>query len=128
MTPPGDPSPETLFADATYDRGAAALQALRVQIGDDTFFTLLRRWVTDNANGNVSTADLVALAERVSGQQLDAFFEAWIYTPSKPGGAYPGSGAQELIGSGAPGGAPPRRASGPPGRAPGDGASRDGPG
>ena len=36
--------------------------------------------------GNVSTADLVRLAERVSGQDLDAFFEAKIYTPEKPAG------------------------------------------
>jgi aminopeptidase N len=83
-TPPGDPGRGTLFAEATYDRGAAALQALRVKIGDEAFFTLLRRWATENAGGNVSTADLVALAEQVSGQQLDAFFTAWIYTPSRP--------------------------------------------
>ncbi len=48
--------------------------------------TLLRRWTTDNAGGSVSTADLVALAEEVSGQQLDDFFTEWIYTPSKPEG------------------------------------------
>jgi aminopeptidase N len=83
-TPPGDPTPQTLFAAAIYDRGAAALQALRVEIGDEAFFTLLRRWATENAGGNVSTADLVALAEQVSGQQLDAFFDTWIYAAGKP--------------------------------------------
>jgi aminopeptidase N len=83
-TPPGDPSAQTLFAAATYDRGAAALQALRVKIGDPAFFTLLRRWATENADGNVDTADFVALAESVSGQELDAFFTTWIYTPAKP--------------------------------------------
>ncbi|GAB4079265.1 M1 family metallopeptidase [Modestobacter muralis] len=83
-TPPGDPSPETLFAAATYDRGAAALQALRVAIGDPAFFAVLRAWATENADGNVTTADFVALSERISGQQLDAFFQAWIYAPVKP--------------------------------------------
>ncbi|MBB3676303.1 M1 family metallopeptidase [Modestobacter versicolor] len=83
-TPPGDPGAETLFADATYDRGAAALQALRVEIGDADFFALLEAWATTNRNGNVTTADLVALAEQVSGQQLDDFFQVWIYTPEKP--------------------------------------------
>ena len=83
-TPPGDPSPETLFAASTYDRGAAALQALRVKIGDEAFFTVLRRWATENADSNVSTADLVALAEQVSGTELDSFFQVWIYEPSKP--------------------------------------------
>ena len=83
-TPPGDPSPQTLFDAATYDRGGAALQALRRKIGDRAFFTVLRRWTTENAGRNVTTADFVALAESVSRQRLDAFFTAWIYTPSKP--------------------------------------------
>jgi aminopeptidase N len=83
-TPPGDPSAQTLFDAATYDRGAAALQALRVKIGDPAFFTLLRRWATENADGNVDTADFVALAEGVSGQELDGFFTTWIYRPGKP--------------------------------------------
>jgi aminopeptidase N len=82
--PPGDPSAQHLFAAATYNRGAGALQALRVQIGDPAFFTLLRRWTTQHAGGNVRTADFVALAERVSHQQLDAFFQTWIYTAGKP--------------------------------------------
>jgi aminopeptidase N len=83
-TPPGDPGAEDLFAAATYDRGAAALQALRAKVGDEDFFTLLRRWATENADGNVTTADFAALAEEVSGQPLEAFFTAWIYTPAKP--------------------------------------------
>ncbi|MGY1804942.1 M1 family metallopeptidase [Blastococcus sp. SYSU D00922] len=83
-TPPGDPTAEDLFNAATYDRGAAALHALRLEIGKGAFFDVLHRWATENEDGNVSTADLVALAEEVSGQDLDAFFTAWIYTPEKP--------------------------------------------
>jgi aminopeptidase N len=84
--PPGDPGPQDLFAPATYDRGAAALQALRVRIGDRSFFTVLRRWATENEDGNVTTADFVALAEQVGGQQLDGFFADWISTPERPEG------------------------------------------
>ena len=82
--PPGEPGAKELFDDATYDRGAAALQALREKIGDQAFFTVLRRWTTENAGGNVTTADFVALAEQVSGQSLDAFFDTWIYRPGRP--------------------------------------------
>ena len=46
---------------------------------------LFARGTTENADGNVSTADLVALAEEVSGQDLHAFFTVWIDTPGKPG-------------------------------------------
>jgi aminopeptidase N len=83
-TPPGDPGAADLFAAATYDRGAATLQALRVEIGDEAFTRLLRTWTTRNAGANVSTADFAALAEEVSGQQLDAFFQTWVYAPEKP--------------------------------------------
>ena len=81
---PADPGALGLFAGATYDRGASTLHALRQKIGDADFFALLRRWATQNADGTVTTADFVALAERVSGRQLDGFFDTWLYTPEKP--------------------------------------------
>ena len=34
--------------------------------------------------GNVATAQFIAAPERVSGQQLDAFFDVWLYQPVKP--------------------------------------------
>ena len=52
----GDPGPDQLFESPVYDRGAATLHALRLQIGDDDFFRLLRRWVRRHAGGNVTTA------------------------------------------------------------------------
>jgi aminopeptidase N len=84
--PPGDPGAERLFAPATYERGAAALHALRTEIGDDYFFQVLRRWATDNAGRNVTTADFIALAGEVSEQSLEDFFTAWLYAPERPEG------------------------------------------
>jgi aminopeptidase N len=83
-TRPGNPGAVDMFHPAVYDRGAATLHALRKKIGDRAFFTVLRRWTTQNADGTVRTADFVALAERVSGRRLDAFFTTWLYTPRKP--------------------------------------------
>jgi aminopeptidase N len=60
------------------------LQALRAKVGERAFATILRRWYAENRDGNVTTADFVALAERVSKQGLDAFFDAWLYQPVKP--------------------------------------------
>ena len=48
------------------------------------FFTILRTWYAENRNGNVTTADFIALAERVSGQQLDDFFHVWLYEEGRP--------------------------------------------
>lgn len=60
------------------------LQALRGEVGDDTFFRILRRWYAENRYGNVTTADFIALSERVSGQQLDTLFSAWLYEDGRP--------------------------------------------
>jgi len=78
------PGPEDLFASTVYVRGALTLQALRERIGDIDFFRLLRRWYAENRDGNVTTAQFVSLAERVSHQQLDAFFANWLLSPGKP--------------------------------------------
>ena len=60
------------------------LQALRQKVGDDTFFAILRAWYRENRNGNVTTADFIALAERKSGLDLGGFFDAWLYQEGKP--------------------------------------------
>ncbi|MGH3368626.1 MAG: M1 family metallopeptidase [Nocardioidaceae bacterium] len=85
--PPGDPgSVGRLFAMPVYHRGAMALHALRMRVGDRAFFTILRRWARENAYSSASTADLVALSERVSGKELSRLFRVWLYVPEKPRG------------------------------------------
>jgi aminopeptidase N len=73
-----------IFDRRVYGRGAMTLQALRNRIGDDDFSALLRRWVGDRAGGNGSTAEFEALAEEVSGEDLDGFFAAWLHATTKP--------------------------------------------
>jgi aminopeptidase N len=65
-------------------RGAMTLQVLRNQVGDRDFFRILRAWAARKAGGNGTTAQFVALAERISGQQLDGLFNAWLFTAGKP--------------------------------------------
>ncbi len=85
--PPGDPGTVgRLFAHPVYDRGAMTLQVLRERVGDRAFFSILRRWARANAHGTVTTEEFVALAERVSGKQLDRLFHVWLYVPEKPQG------------------------------------------
>jgi aminopeptidase N len=73
-----------IFASFVYQRGAMALQALRNRIGEDDFSALLHRWVADREGGNGSTAEFEALAEEVSGEDLDGFFTAWLHSGTKP--------------------------------------------
>ncbi len=84
MWPPAQPPADQLFGPPIYIRGAWSLHALRLRLGDDAFFALLRAWVTRYQYGNASTADFMALAEEVSGQSLADFFQAWLYTAAVP--------------------------------------------
>ncbi len=74
-----DPTPELMFDDRVYKRGALTLHALRCAVGDDTFFTILRTWVADNAGGSVSTEGFVQHAEQVAGRTLGFVFRPWLY-------------------------------------------------
>jgi aminopeptidase N len=78
----GDPA--LLFNGTVYYRGGMTLQALREKIGDMTFFQLLKAWATQNRYGNVTTPQFIALAEQMSGMDLTAFFDAWIFQEAKP--------------------------------------------
>jgi aminopeptidase N len=80
----GDPKRRNMFDIAVYVRGAMTLQALREKIGDGPFFTLLRTWTAEHRHANATTPDFVALAERISGRDLDAFFQTWLYSARKP--------------------------------------------
>ncbi|GLI27389.1 peptidase [Agromyces rhizosphaerae] len=80
----GDPGPTGLFAGPVYDRGAATLHALRLEVGDDDFFAAAQLWLERYDDGTATSDDFQAVYEEVSGLDLDAFFETWLYTPEKP--------------------------------------------
>lgn len=88
MFPPGDPPPDDLFGSAVYVRGAWTLHALRLEVGDEVFFEIIRTYYDRFQGGNATTADFIAVAEAVSGQSLDALFQAWLYDEEAP--AVPG--------------------------------------
>ena len=57
-----DPGPELMFDDRVYKRGALTLHALRLTVGDDAFFSLLKDWVAEHSGGSVTTEDFRAFA------------------------------------------------------------------
>ncbi|MEU0549286.1 M1 family metallopeptidase [Micromonospora sp. NPDC005979] len=83
-TPPGKPGVKDLFSESVYQRGGMTLHALRVAVGDKAFFEIVKTWAAEKRNGVATTAEFVALAERISGKQLDALFDAWLYGAKKP--------------------------------------------
>jgi aminopeptidase N len=82
--PPGDARPDDLFHESVYTRGGMTLHALRKEIGDEAFFELIRTWVAEHEHGSVTTAQFTALAEKISGKELDSLFDAWLFQPRRP--------------------------------------------
>ncbi|MFI0481109.1 M1 family metallopeptidase [Actinomadura sp. 9N215] len=80
----GDPKRDTMFNDRVYNGGALMIQFLREKIGDDKFFTLTRTWLARYHHRNAETEQFTRMAEQISGQDLDAFFKDWLYSPIKP--------------------------------------------
>lgn len=80
----GDPGPDDLFDDRVYKRGALLLHALRLTVGDDAFFGILREWVTRHRHSNASTDDLVALANEITADDVSEVFDEWLYEKPLP--------------------------------------------
>lgn len=81
---PGAPGADTLFAGPVYLRGAMTLQALRAKVGEAAFFAILQAWAREHRDGNGTTRQFIALAERLSGRQLDTLFDEWLFQADKP--------------------------------------------
>jgi aminopeptidase N len=80
----GDPGADHLFTEVPYAGGAVLLHELRERLGDETFFHLLQEWAARYRYSTATTEDFIALAEEVSGEDLEAFFTDWLYTPWTP--------------------------------------------
>ncbi|MCP3976794.1 MAG: M1 family metallopeptidase [bacterium] len=81
---PGVPPSFDLFNRAVYRVGAMTLHALRLTVGDDAFFDILKAYAARFANGSAVTADFVALAEEISAMELDDLFDAWLIEQPVP--------------------------------------------
>ena len=71
-------------SDMVYFRSAIALHALRVKVGDETFFNILKTFNSEHRYQIIKTDDFIATAEQVSGQALDEFFQGWLYEEEIP--------------------------------------------
>ncbi len=71
----------------TYNKASCVVHQLRYVLGDSLFFKCLKAYATDTVNFKYKTAtteDFKNKFEEVSGQQLDWFFDSWIYQPNHP--------------------------------------------
>ncbi len=77
-------SVEQMFASASYSRGAWTLHALRLVVGDELFFDILRSYYDRYQNSTASTADLIAVASEIGGQEAEEVLTRWLYEDQVP--------------------------------------------
>ncbi|MWB98715.1 M1 family metallopeptidase [Agromyces seonyuensis] len=82
----GDPGPDLLFDDRVYKRGACLVHAVRLQLGDDQFFALLRAWCERYRHASAGTAEFRELTGGFADEDdaLDSLFDAWLLEPALP--------------------------------------------
>lgn len=100
------PDANVLFNYAiTYMKGSCVLHMLRYTLGDDVFFPALKAYATDLDNFKYRSATIEGFKNKMeteSGQQLDWFFDQWIYKPDHPEydnnfGIYPHQNGQYTV-------------------------------
>jgi hypothetical protein len=73
-----------VFRALVYNKGAAVLHMMRRLVGDEAFFSGIKKFYADNRFKKASTDDLRQAMELSSGRDLGRFFERWIYDNGIP--------------------------------------------
>jgi aminopeptidase N len=78
-------APNSTFGTTTYWKGGWVLHMLRDLLGDEEFYAVLEYWAQFPHEGGVATTEeFQAAAELISGRDLDAFFQRWVYGTGRP--------------------------------------------
>lgn len=72
-------APDDLFSTTVYDKGAWVLHMLRFELGDSTFYEILRTYFNKFKYSSASTYDFKEVCESVSHKDLTKFFEQWVF-------------------------------------------------
>lgn len=76
--------PKHVLNPNTYEKAGWVLHMLRQELGDDVFWNGIRQYYAQFAGKNVLSADFQASMEQVSGKDLSAFFQQWLYQAGYP--------------------------------------------
>ena len=79
-----EPGRHSLYSSESYTGGALTLYALQTEVGEETFFKILKTYTERYKYGNAGTDEFIAIAEEVSAKDLTSFFDAWLFSPTLP--------------------------------------------
>ena len=75
---------EDMFDGVSYNKGGGILHMLRNYLGDDAFFNGLSDYLKSNEYGTGEAHQLRLSLEKVSGKDLNWFFNQWFFGSSHP--------------------------------------------
>ena len=73
--------PNDNFDRHTYQEGAVVLGMLRRQMGDGAFLRAIQHFLRKHAYSPVDTHDFIIAIKESTGQNLDWFFDQWVFRP-----------------------------------------------
>ena len=76
--------PQQNFDSHTYPKGAVVLHMLRFILGDEPFFRTMKHFLHKHEFQAVDTHDFMKAVKEVTGQNMDWFFEQWLFAPGHP--------------------------------------------
>lgn len=76
--------PDALFDAYPYPRGAAVINMIRFTLGEELFWKAINYYVKKHQWQNVETQQLVVAIEEATGQNLQWFFDEWLYKIGHP--------------------------------------------
>ncbi|WP_439490677.1 M1 family aminopeptidase [Algoriphagus sp.] len=75
---------EDMFDSHSYSKGGVILHMLREHLGKEAFYSALQHYLQTNAFSTVEVHDLRMAFERVSGEDLNWFFNQWFLAKGHP--------------------------------------------
>jgi aminopeptidase N len=82
--PVGKPPSDALYRREVYTGGALVFHALRLKVGDEKFFKILHTYLERYGGKSAGTDEFIKVAEEVSGQNLQDFFNTWLFKDKLP--------------------------------------------
>lgn len=76
--------PKKVLSRNTYQKGGWVLNMLRHRLGDEVFWQGIRTYYQTYKDANVMSADFQKVMEETSGEDLESFFEQWLYVKGYP--------------------------------------------
>jgi len=75
---------EDMFDNHSYAKGGSILHMLRKYVGDEAFFASLNHYLKTNAYESVEVHDLRLSFEKITGEDLNWFFNQWFLASGHP--------------------------------------------